>query len=371
MAKPISKTSTKVSQDTPTPLPYDSQGVLLQPPPVWTRILIWSLGLGTVSLLTWSWFTRVDETVSMSGQIETASPDAKVSSANEGVIEKVLIKPHQTVQRGALMFLLSVKDIDSTINGLKLKLNQLSNQRKVERSLYESKLSKFKIQSNLQRSILERLAKLAALGAAQEVQVMERRSTLQETINSMTIIKEELAKSDNALAIQEVETNNVIRELMNTRDEMTIYAPVSGTVNNMRYNAAGEQVQAGDEMATIVPNLRLLAGVSVPSRVSAPVKRGHAARLSVDAFPSNEFGELKGKVLSISPNTTVGEEKDAGSNYKAIIAINRDQIPKQFPLAQLRPGMGVTAKVKLRDRTVISLVFDFLEKATTPLTQQR
>ena len=64
-------------------------------------------------------------------------------------------------------------------------------------------------------------------------------------------------------------------------------------------------------------------------------------------------------------------DEPVNENTKAIIAINRDQIPKQFPLAQLRPGMGVTAKVKLRDRTVISLVFDFLEKATTPLTQQR
>jgi hemolysin D len=371
MPKPISRSGSNSQEAGPTPLPYNNQGVLLQPPPLWTRILIWTLGLGTVSLLAWSWFTRVDETVSMDGQIETASPEAKVASANEGVIEKVLIKPHQTVQRGAPLFYLSIKDLDSTISGLRLKLKQLKKQRDLERSLYESKLSKLVIQSDLQRAILQRFANLATVGAAQEVQVMERQSALQETINSMTQIKEELAKSDNALAIQEVDTNNAIRELMNTRESMTITAPVTGTVHNMRFNAAGEQVQAGDEMATIVPNLRLLAGVSVPSRVSAPVKQGQAARLSVDAFPSNEFGELMGKIVSISPNTTVSEQVDAGSNYKAIIAIDRHQIPKQFPLAQLRPGMGVKAKVKLRDRTVISLVFDFLEKVTTPLTQQR
>ena len=355
----------------PKPLPYSSQGVLLQPPPVWTRILIWTLGLGTVSLLTWSWLTRVDETVSMDGQIETASPEAKVASANQGVIEKVFIKPHQTVQKGATLFLLSATDINSTINGLKVKLKQLAKQRRVERSLYESKLSKLIIQINLQRSILSRISQLASVGAAQEVQVMERQSALQETINSMTEIKEELAKSENALAIQEVETNNSIRELMNTREEFAIHAPVSGTVQNMRFNSAGEQVQAGDEMATIVPNLRLLAGVFVPSKVSAPVQRGQSARLSIDAFPSNEFGELTGTIISVSPNATVSEKTQDVSNYKALIAIDKKQIPKGFPLAQLRPGMGVQAKVKLRDRTVISLVFDFLEKVTTPLTQQR
>ena len=138
----------------------------------------------------------------------------------------------------------------------------------------------------------------------------------------------------------------------------------------MRFNTAGERVQVGDEMATVVPSLQLLAAVSVPSRISAPVKKGSSAKLNVDAFPSNEFGELRGKIISISPNTSLSDEAGKGSNYRAMIAIDRNLAPARFPLAQLRPGMGVKAKVKLRERAVITLVFDFLEKATVPLTQR-
>jgi multidrug resistance efflux pump len=199
---------------------------------------------------------------------------------------------------------------------------------------------------------------------------MERQSSLQETLNSIESQKEELAKSDNALAIQEVETRNAINELKSKRSDMLIVAPVSGTVHDMRINASGERVQAGEEVATIVPHLQLLAAVSVPSRISAPVKPGHSARVSVDAFPSNEFGELRGQIISISPTTNTSDDKDKDSSYRAMIAINRRLAPARFPISQLRPGMGLKAKVKLRDRAVITLVFDFLEKLTVPLTQR-
>ena len=350
---------------------YASQGVLLQPPPMWTRILIWTLGMGTVLLLVWSWFTRIDETVSMDGAIETASPEAKVTSANDGQIEAVLIRPDQSVRKGDPLFRLSTQDVDVTISGLRSKLFELEHQREVERNLYGARLGQLQTQERLHRIILERLTKLAITGAAQDVQVIERQSTLQETLNAMNVAKKELAKTDNTFVVQELETNNAIREQLGKRSDNTVVSPVSGTVHAMLFNAAGERVKAGDQMATIVPSLQLLAAVSVPSRVSAPVKKGNSAKLSVDAFPANDFGELSGKIVSISPNTSISQEVGKDSNYRAMIAIDRSLVPPRFPIDQLRPGMGVKAKVKLRDRAVITLVFDFLDKAIAPLTQRK
>ena len=350
---------------------YASQGVLLQPPPMWSRILIWTLGMGTIILLVWSWVTRIEETVSMDGAIETASPEAKVTSANDGLIQAVLIRPDQVVRRGDLLFRLSTQDLDVTISGLRAKLLELEHQREVERSLFDARIGQLEIQANLHRTVLERLTQLASTGAAQEVQVIERRSTLQEAINSMEVERKELAKADNILLIQQLEANNAIKELLGKRSDNRVVSPVSGTVHTMLINAAGERVKAGDEMATIVPSLQLLAAVAVPSRVSAPVRKGSSAKLSVDAFPSNDFGELSGKIVSISPNTSISQEAGKDSNYRAMIAIDRSQVPPRFPIDQLRAGMGVKAKVKLRDRAVITLVFDFLDKAIAPLTQRK
>jgi len=350
---------------------YASQGVLLQPPPMWSRILIWTLGMGTMVLLVWSWVTRIEETVSMDGAIETASPEAKVTSANDGLIEAVLIRPDQVVRRGDPLFRLSTQDLDVTIAGLRAKLVELEQQREVERSLFDARIGQLEIQAKLHQTVLERLTQLASTGAAQEVQVIERRSTLQETINAMEVERKELAKSDNILIIQQLEAKNAIKELLGKRSDNRVVSPVNGTVHTMLINAAGERVKAGDEMATIVPRLQLLAAVAVPSRVSAPVRKGSSARLSVDAFPSNDFGELSGKIVSVSPNTSISQEPGKDSNYRAMIAIDRSLVPPRFPIDQLRPGMGVKAKVKLRDRAVITLVFDFLDKAIAPLTQRK
>ena len=354
------------------PRAYGTQGVLLHPPPLWSRILIWTLGLGTIVVLLWSWFTRLEETVSMDGGIETASPEAKVTSANDGQIEAVLVRPDQSVHQGDSLFRLSNQDVNVTISGLKAKLAELGNQRERERSLYTAKLDQLKTQAKLHQAILERLTQLAETGAAQDVQVIERRSSLQETLNAMDVAKKEFEKADNFLVVQEVETKNAISELLGKRSDNTVTAPVSGTVHALLFNAAGERVKAGDEMATIVPSLQLLAAVSVPSRISAPVKKGNSAKLSVDAFPANDFGELSGKIISVSPNTNIDASQDSGkeSNYRAMIAIDRARVPPRFPIDQLRPGMGVKAKVKLRDRAVITLVFDFLDKAIQPLTQR-
>jgi multidrug resistance efflux pump len=338
---------------------------------MWSRILIWTLGMGTMVLLVWSWVTRIEETVSMDGAIETASPEAKVTSANDGLIEAVLIRPDQVVRRGDPLFRLSTQDLDVTIAGLRAKLVELEQQREVERSLFDARIGQLEIQAKLHQTVLERLTQLASTGAAQEVQVIERRSTLQETINAMEVERKELAKSDNILIIQQLEAKNAIKELLGKRSDNRVVSPVNGTVHTMLINAAGERVKAGDEMATIVPRLQLLAAVAVPSRVSAPVRKGSSARLSVDAFPSNDFGELSGKIVSVSPNTSISQEPGKDSNYRAMIAIDRSLVPPRFPIDQLRPGMGVKAKVKLRDRAVITLVFDFLDKAIAPLTQRK
>lgn len=42
----------------------DIQQLLLEPPPVWSRILIWTLGLGSISLIVWASLNTVEEQLS-------------------------------------------------------------------------------------------------------------------------------------------------------------------------------------------------------------------------------------------------------------------------------------------------------------------
>ena len=89
------KTSTEV--DRPPDL------ALLPPPPVWSRILIWTLGSGTTFLIIWSFVVKVDERVIFSGEITTSSPEVIVSIQDPGVIKQIATRPHQAIERGDII----------------------------------------------------------------------------------------------------------------------------------------------------------------------------------------------------------------------------------------------------------------------------
>ena len=67
----------------------------MPPPPVWSRIFIWTLGTGTVTLFLWSVFTKIEETIILTGEISTLTPEIKVSAMDPGKIVSVKVNPNQ------------------------------------------------------------------------------------------------------------------------------------------------------------------------------------------------------------------------------------------------------------------------------------
>ena len=55
----------------------------------------------------------------------------------------------------------------------------------------------------------------------------------------------------------------------------------------------------------------------------------------------------------------------------ARIRISPSGIPAEFPAASLRSGMGITARVVLKEKPVISLVFDFVRDLFQPMADRR
>ncbi len=111
--------------------------------------------------------------------------------------------------------------------------------------------------------------------------------------------------------------------------------------------------------------------VQVSSRLAAPITPGKPAEITVDAFPSNDFGTLKGEVESISPTTSTPDAKGQAPAYMARIRIPPAGIPARFPAESLRSGMGITARVVLEEKPMISLVFDFVNDLFKPMTERR
>ena len=84
---------------------------MLDPPPVWSRTLIWTLGVGSFSLLAWSTFHTVEETAQLPGQLETIRSEVTVKSPASAYLSTVDVRQHQLVDSGQLLFALDREDI--------------------------------------------------------------------------------------------------------------------------------------------------------------------------------------------------------------------------------------------------------------------
>jgi multidrug efflux pump subunit AcrA (membrane-fusion protein) len=81
-------------------------------------------------------------------------------------------------------------------------------------------------------------------------------------------------------------------------------APISGQVEFLKFWNTNEFVQAGEDVFTILPKKNKIIGqVQLPAQGAGKVKVGQEVIIKLDNYPFQEYGSVKGKVLSISSIT--------------------------------------------------------------------
>ena len=217
------------------------------------------------------------------------------------------------------------------------------------------------------------MEQLLIVGAIEKTQVLKQRSELSQGLIQVSSLREESQKSEYQLEqlLEELKVSEM--ELKEKLNRFQIRSPVTGFVQQMKYQTIGERVQRGEVILTIIPKKDLIARVSIPSNLKGPVEINSPATISVDAFPVGEYGSIEAVVSSISPMTINSNDnsKSPVKLYNADLKLIESSNPDLFNLDKLRPGMFVSAQMVLRDKPVITTVFKVLEKVFDPLTEQR
>ena len=78
---------------------------------------------------------------------------------------------------------------------------------------------------------------------------------------------------------------------------------------------------------------------------------GMAAEIKIHTFPFTKYGLIDGKIISISDDATVDE--DRGLIYGMQLLMKKNTIQINNKLVRLMPGMAVTAEVKTGTRRII------------------
>ena len=129
-----------------------------------------------------------------------------------------------------------------------------------------------------------------------------------------------------------------------------IFAPVDGAIGN-RQVRVGDYVQAGSRLLTLVPLHALYVTANFKETQTARMQPGQKATIEVDALGGSD---LRGTVESFAPGSgssfaLLPFEPGTGNFTKIVqrvpVRIRFDA--DQAAVDRLRPGLSVTAKVKL------------------------
>jgi membrane fusion protein (multidrug efflux system) len=134
------------------------------------------------------------------------------------------------------------------------------------------------------------------------------------------------------------------------RDHATILAPIDGVIGN-RQVQVGDYVQPGSRLLTLVPVQSLYVVANFKETQTRGMVVGQKAQVYIDALGDT----LTGRVESFAPGsgsefTLLPFEPGSGNFTKIVqrVGVRIRFDPDQKALANLRPGLSVTAKVMLR-----------------------
>src|SRR5262249_45604112 len=147
------------------------------------------------------------------------------------------------------------------------------------------------------------------------------------------------------------------------KDLVVITAPKDGVVLDVIKRGPGSIVRESEPVVTLVDSdSRLEADITINSRALGYTRKGDPGVVTVDAFPYQRHGFLKGRLAVISEESfsTGGPQPEGvlasanqtgGAVHNGRIELLSTDLEEMPAGARLIPGMTVTAEIKVGTRS--------------------
>ena len=348
------------------------------------KAITWALIATTGSALAWLAFAKTDEVLIATGKLQPIGDVKVVQMPVGGVLQTMLVKDGEKVIKGQVLLRLdneaSLDRQARTRQSIAAKEQQLAL-KKVELDRYlnlnETEQAVLKQNLSLEIEILDRLEGLKKVGASAELQYLQQRNKVRE-------VEGDIAKSRvdrlRQLAILQQAVEQLNGELADLRSKLTeldvniryqdIRSPVDGVVFDLKPTGVGFVAQGSEPVMKIVPYDALQAKVEIESKDIGFVKVGIPVDISIDSFPSHDFGVVEGTVKSFGSDALPPDEKHQTYRFPAMITLNSQQLKlKSGTSLPLKVGMSLTANIKLRKVTWLQLLLGEFKNKTDSLKQ--
>ena len=193
---------------------------------------------------------------------------------------------------------------------------------------------------------------------------------IEETRNSIPILQEEIEEARKKIASVESENRSkslskysevkaeIIKAIEKNKanedrdDRKSVLSPVNGIINKLYFYTDGGIVKPGDKMAEITPiEDALTIEAKIKSADRAFIWDGQDVSVEITAYDFSKYGLLKGKLISISPDSF--EDRNGSIFYIAKIKADVNQFAPDLPIL---PGMVANVNILTGKKTVLQYI---------------
>jgi hemolysin D len=154
-------------------------------------------------------------------------------------------------------------------------------------------------------------------------------------------------------------------------------SPADGVVKDLATHTPGAVLSPGTVLMTMVPDGEaLVAEVWLANQDAGFVASGQSAKLKLASFPFQRYGMLDARVARVSADSTErpGEATKAPGGafaYRAQLEPLAQELRLGEARHSLRPGMQLTAEIKLAERTVLEYLLSPVQKIASEAARER
>mgnify|MGYP001364715035 FL=1 len=363
--------------------PLNPQEVQLRPAPLWSKALAWTI-ISTASLgFIFAVFAKIDEVVLAPGELQPLGAERPVKAPFAGVIKDIVAKEGQKVSTGDTLL-----RFDADVS--RKRKETLETQMKLERKRFEEesravearkrgvveRLNGLNRTLKTESSIYSNIIPLAEIGAMQQTELLRQRNKVEQLESETRVVTADLEEVEaqlNKLKQESLrEVSEIERQLVEVEDTITkekLSAPIAGIVYGMIPSSAGYAASAGETLVKVVPGGEIEAKIYITNQDVGFMKPGMKAQIRVDAFPYTQFGSITGSLKSVGTLPLEPDQQNPMPRFPAYVKIDEDFLEKDGEKYEISAGQSVQVNLVLRDKRVISLLTDAVQKALDSLTR--
>ena len=378
----------------------------------WSSSFIWLSVILFGSGLIFAFTAKIDQTISVRGKLSPSGSITEIQSPSSGVVLSVQVEEGMSVDAGDDLLVVEAKGLSSrlvevkhrrllnnieiaslnyiistspnpikfdslpplpsiTDPDLRAKLSAARNQSKQSISQLNQisiRLSSRNTSLRLQRQITSDMRPLYENGGLARNTYLNQLNVLQELEAEISALDSERSRLIgvatsrlNVLNQQELTLRTQLSVLNEQIANRTLKAPVSGTIFNLTVSEYSV-VNNSDVLLKIVPANNLQANIEIPNSDIGFVQVGQKTSVSVDSFPSGEFGYIQGVLSTIGSDALPPDIDSPQQYFPGSISLKEQTVLSGTRVLNLQSGMSVTANIKLRSRPVITLVTDIFTR---------